>query len=325
MQADTAPSAPSALSRVLRAGLNLVRGALIGIAEVIPGVSGGTIALITGVYAPLIAAASHVVTAARRLVLGPNRLASAREQLRRTDWALIVPVLIGMAVAVLTLAGVVEGLVTSAPEHARGLFFGLVAASIAVPLRMLPPRAFRASRAIGEGALFLAAAAVAFLLIGFADGGVIEDPPLWAVFLVAAVAICALVIPGVSGSFFLLAVGLYVPTLRAVDERDLGYIGVFALGAIAGLATTVQGIAWLLEHRRRATLIAMSGLMLGSLRALWPWQGSAGESGTGALQAPYDPILGPVLLAVGGAVAVLLLVAVEARIALRNERGATGG
>ena len=311
MAEATAPVRRPARSRALLP-LDLARGFLIGMAELVPGVSGGTVALVTGLYEQLIGSASHVVSAGRRLVTGPDRLRSAAAEVRRTDWWLVVPVLVGMATAVVTMAGVMSAFVSDHPENARGLFLGMVAVSIVVPLRMLPP-AHRP--AVVDGLLLVVPAVVAWLLVGLAGGGTTADPPSVVVFLAAAVAICALVVPGVSGSFFLLAVGLYATTLDAVHERDLGYVAVFALGAIAGLASFVQVLHWLLEHHRRGTLLAMAGLMAGSLRALWPWQvGSEEEhSGPGALLAPYDPVLGPVLLAVVGAAVVAVLVAVEAR------------
>lgn len=300
--------------------LDLLRGFLIGSAELVPGVSGGTIALVTGVYDQLIDSAAHVVKAAKTLVTGPDRWQGAISELRRTDWFLVIPVLLGMVTAVFSIAGVVEAFVTANPELARGLFFGLVAASIAVPLRMLPSRSPRQHLLLGLLA-FLAAAALAFWLTGLAGGADVENPPAIAVFVVASIAICALVVPGVSGSFFLLAVGLYSTTLRAVDERDLGYIGIFMLGAVVGLALFVNILRYFLHNHRWWTLVVMAGLMLGSLRALWPWQsvaeaGADGEShGAGDLLAPVDPIIGPLLLAALGASVVITLIIIEARFA----------
>ena len=300
----------------LRTVANVLRGFLIGMAELVPGVSGGTVALVTGVYDALISSASHVLAAARQAVLGPDRRSAATE-LHRTDWWLIGPVLAGMATAVLTMAGVMGSFVADHPEHARGLFLGLVAASVVVPVSMLPPRLRRSLRLdVRDAAVVVAAAVLAFWLTGLSTGSTTTTPPYLVVFLAAAVAVCALVVPGVSGSFFLLAVGLYEPTLTAVHERDLGYMAVFAAGAVVGLASFVQLLHHLLRHRRRVTLLAMAGLMVGSLRALWPWQGEGtrieGEvKGAGALLAPYDPWLGPTLLVVAGAVAVGLLVLAE--------------
>jgi putative membrane protein len=299
------------VSGPLQIPLNAVRGFLIGMAELVPGVSGGTVALVTGVYERLIDSASHVLSALRALLLGPDRRSATMTELRRTDWGVIVPVLLGMAAAVLTVAGVMHAFVTDTPEHARGLFLGLVAASILVPLRMLPQRP--AGRGVGRDvAIFLAAALLAFALVGLAGGREIVDPPLLLVTAAAAVAICALVVPGVSGSFFLLAVGLYTTTLDAVSERDLVYIAAFALGAAVGLGSFVQVLNWALHRHRRTTLLAMAGLMLGSLRALWPWQ-EADEHGTGAAVLPTDPLLGPVALTALGVVVVLGLIWAEAR------------
>lgn len=306
--------------------LDLVRGFLIGMAELVPGVSGGTVALVTGVYDALIDSASHVLGALRSLVLGPDRLAGFRAEMRRTDWLLIGPVLVGMAAAVLTMAGVMSAFVGDHPEHARGLFLGLVAASVAVPLLMLPPSS--RSRLVDAG-IVVAAAVGAFLLVGLAGGNETANPSAYAVFAAAAVAICALVVPGVSGSFFLLAVGLYATTLDAVHERDLGYIAVFAAGALVGLGSFVQLLRYLLHHRRRTTLLVMAGLMVGSLRALWPWQGAPHEvdgeaKGPGALVAPYDPVWGPVLLAVAGALVVAVLVMVDRVLDARRADAARG-
>jgi putative membrane protein len=124
------------------------------------------------------------------------------------------------------------------------------------------------------------------------------------------------VVPGVSGSFFLLAVGLYSTTLQALHNRDLGYIAIFAAGALLGLVTVVRLVRHLLRTHRRITLIAMAGLMIGSLRALWPWQTSAsGDThGVGVLLPPSGPVAVPLLLMGIGAVSVALLILVEARL-----------
>ncbi|WP_344739615.1 DUF368 domain-containing protein [Microbacterium awajiense] len=296
--------------------LDVLRGGFIGLAELLPGISGGTIALITGVYERLITAASHVVSAFRRLLFGPGRREGFRSELRLVEWRLVVPLVIGMAATVVTLAGVVEALVSANPELSRGLFFGLVAASIAVPLR-LAPRATGAARMVGM-LVFVLAAVAAFAAVDFAGGSLVLDPPLWIVFFAAMIAVCALVVPGVSGSFFLLAIGLYSPTLLAVAERDLLYLGVFALGALVGLVTIVRVMKHLLDRHRRLTLVAMAGLMLGSLRALWPWQTVAGDDhGVGTPVAPYDPIVGPILLAVLGAAIVVGLMIAESMLQRR--------
>jgi len=287
-----------------------LRGGLIGLAELVPGVSGGTIALVTGVYVRIINSANHVVTATRRLVTGPDRLRSFREELGRVEWSLIIPLMLGMGTAVVTMAGVMESFVSGRPEMSRGLFMGMVAASITVPLLLVDRDDVRNNTArVRVAVVFILAALSAFILTSQGGGVTIDNPSRVLVFAAAAVAICALVLPGISGSFLLLVLGLYSPTLRAVADLDLGYIAVFAAGAILGLAFFVKGLHWLLHHHNTVTMVAMAGLMLGSLRALWPWQDD-----TGAVLAPDGNWPWVLLLLLVGAVGVLVLVAVDQKM-----------
>lgn len=308
---------PTDRRRYARVPLDFARGFLIGAAELVPGVSGGTVALVVGVYEEVIESAHHVVTGLKRLVLGPDRWASFKREIVQVNWLMIVPLLVAMATAVLTLATILGNFVTGYPELSRGLFMGFVAASVVVPLRMIPKS--DVTWRWWEYALLLAGAVTTFFLTGLSGGNNVENPPLIAVFFAASVAICALVLPGVSGSFFLFAVGLYGATLAAVSERNLTYIGVFMAGAFVGLGSFVQLLRYLLTTHRRITLIIMTGLMIGSLRALWPWQGETAADHGAALHAPHDPILGPVLLFILGAVIVVTLIAVEAKLAPRHE------
>ncbi len=271
-----------------------------GVAEVVPGVSGGTVALVLGIYERLIDGAGHVVTALRLAVTG--RRTSARDELARAHWTTIVPVLVGMVVAVLVAARLLEPVIEDHPVGARAVFFGLVLASIVVPARMVGRWAPR------DVAVMLVGAAAAFLLTGLPPGADV-DPPLAVVVLAAAVAICALVLPGVSGSFLLLTVGLYEPTLAAVNDRDLAYVGAFALGAVLGLGLFVKALQVALQRHHALTLALMTGLMAGSLRALWPWQ----DDDRGLL-APDDGALPMVALVVGAGLAVTAAVIWQARL-----------
>ncbi len=294
--------------------LNGVRGCLIGTAEVVPGISGGTVALITGVYETLINSAGHVVSGTRMLVTdlvrgrGPAR---AREEFGRADWGAVLALLAGMAVAVLTAARIIAPLVESHPSESYALFFGLVLASLWVPYSG-SGRRWR----IGDYLLALVMAAAAFLLTGLPPTQVEPNPLI--VMGAASVAICALVLPGISGSFILLTLGLYTVTMDAVNNRDLGYIATFALGAIVGLALFVKLLQWLLDRFHHLTLVVMTGLMAGSLRSLWPWQ-----DGDRTLLAP-DPgnLVLCVVLALVGAAAVIAVMLVEHRLKARAAHGA---
>lgn len=286
-----------------------MRGGLVGAAESVPGISGGTVALVVGLYDDLIDAAGEMLHAGRELVTGLVRrrgVAPAVAALRAVDWPLLVPVLLGMLVVLLLSLRLIAPLLESHPVPVRSVFFGMIVVSVAVPLRLMPGR-FRAL----DGVLLVVAAAAGFLLTSLPPGQV-DDPSLWFVFLGAAVAINALVLPGVSGSFVLLAMGLYVPVQQALSDRDLAFVGAFVLGAAVGLASFVKLLQWLLHHRRQATMAVLAGLMIGSLRALWPWQE---EDGT--LLAPTGPVLVPVLLALAGGAVVAGAMVWEARVARR--------
>jgi putative membrane protein len=263
---------PVVKNKFLNFGLDLLRGALIGVAEIIPGVSGGTIALITGVYTRIITSASEAVRAFLLLFgFSKSRLIESGARFRAISWSLIVPLLIGMLTAIFVAAGLVEPLLEQYPTLTRALFAGLIVASLIVPIRLSG-----SNWKIHEYGLAIIAALAAFALTSI-PRAMDAEPGFFVIVLSAAVAVCALVLPGISGSYLLLALGMYAPTLAAVNNFDLGYLGTFVLGAVLGLAAFVSLLQWLLEHKRRLTLAVMTGLMIGSLRALWPWQSEQGQ------------------------------------------------
>ncbi|GAA5106260.1 DUF368 domain-containing protein [Haloechinothrix salitolerans] len=285
--------------------MNAFRGGLIGTAEVIPGVSGGTVALVTGIYDRLIISAGHTISGAKFAVSDLPRgrgTTRAAEEFRRVHWAMVIAVIIGMFIAVLTAAKLVAPLVEEHPQQAFAVFFGLVLASLWVPYS-----GSGQSWSPANYLLALAVAAATFVLTGLPPTE-IEPHPL-IVMAAAAVAICALVLPGVSGSFMLLAIGLYTTTMDAINDRDLGYIGTFALGALIGLGLFVKLLQWLLEHHHHLTHVVMTGLLAGSLRALWPWQ--PWESGERHLLAPSGDVVVTVGLMLLGVAIVLGVLAIE--------------
>ena len=251
--------------------LNFVRGSLIGIAELIPGISGGTIALVTGVYQRVIDSAAEAV---RGIVLflrfSKTNLAKSTTHFKAMSWSLLIPMLVGMVTAIFVAAGIVEPLLEQYPTVTKALFAGLIAASLFVPIT-LSGMGWKVSHYLVL--LVSALAAFAFTSIPRAADA---DPSFIVIVVSAAFAVCALVLPGISGSYLLLALGMYAPTLAAVNDRDFGYLGTFVLGAIIGLASFVSLLQWLLEKKLKMTMVVMTGLMIGSLRALWPWQDESG-------------------------------------------------
>ena len=291
---------PKSKNPVLQLLLNFVRGVLIGIAEIIPGISGGTIALITGVYSRIINSAAEAFKGLGLLAtFSEKNFVQAGARFRSMSWSLLIPMLIGMVLALFAAAGVVEPLLEQYPTMTKALFAGLIAASLAVPIKLSGGK-----WGLTEYAVALAAAAAAFAFTSIPRGADL-DPGFFLIAGSAAVAVCALVLPGVSGSYLLLALGMYAPTIAAVNNRDFGYLGTFVLGAIVGLGAFVGLLQWLLEHRARITLVVMSGLMVGSLRALWPWQSETGE----ILPPAANPLIELALFVIGAAVVAALIFA----------------
>jgi putative membrane protein len=284
--------------------LNFIRGSLIGIAELIPGISGGTIALITGVYKRIIDSAAEAV---RGIVLlfgfSKSNLAKSTNHFKAISWSLLIPMLIGMITAIFVGAGIVEPLLEQYPTLTKAVFAGLIAASLFVPITLSGMRWKLVHYLV---LLVSALAAFAFTSIPRAADA---DPSFIVIVISAAFAVCALVLPGISGSYLLLALGMYAPTIGAVNDRDFGYLGTFVLGAILGLASFVSLLQWLLTNKIKMTMVVMTGLMIGSLRALWPWQ-----SETGAMLMP-ETNFGLELLMFGvGSAIVMGLIVIERRM-----------
>ncbi len=274
---------------------NVLRGGLIGTVEVVPGVSGGTVALVLGVYEMLITSAGHIVGGLRYLIADlPRRRGTqrARAEFGKVQWPAVLPIAAGMLVAVLLVARQMESFVNDHPELARGLFLGLVGAAIIVPISMVG-RDWRAGYVLAA----LAAAVGAFVVTGLPPTEVEPSRPV--ILVAGALAVSALMLPGLSGSFVLLSIGLYESTLAALNDRDVGYMAWFIAGLVIGLSLFVRLLQWLLEHRRAITLAVMTGLMLGCMRALWPWQ----DDDRG-LRAPGDNLATVALLFALGVLAV---------------------
>lgn len=265
----------------------VVRGFCMGAADIVPGVSGGTIALVFGIYEQLL---KNVRLGAKALgSLAKADVAGFRRWLSEVEWHFLLPLGAGLGAAVLALSSLIEGLLRERPEEMAGLFFGLVLGSIVVAWRLLYEHNGT------DLVVMLAVGGLTFLLLGLQSGPVADPSPL-AYFGAGAVAICAMILPGISGSFLLLMMGMYAAVLGAVHDRDLVTLLVFLVGATVGLALFSTVLGWLLDRHHDLVLAALIGLMVGSFRVLWPWPNGvgiisdvAGESvpGTG-LELPAD-------------------------------------
>lgn len=294
-------TAPSPHSSAQTAPVQAVRGFCMGAADVVPGVSGGTVALVFGIYPALVAQIRQGARALGRLVRGRGR-AFLRE-LGQVDWWFLVPLLAGIATAVVSLASVISHFLEEEPIRTAAVFFGLVVGSLATTVRLV--RRWHLAHLSAAATVAVAT----FLLLGLGSGQ-IDDPPLAYVFVGGMIAICAMILPGISGSFLLLMLGLYHPVLDAVDERQLGLLAVFGVGAVIGLAGFSSLLGWALDRWEQLMLACLIGLMVGSLRVLWPWPNGTGseESTDGAeLALPAGDVWWPIVLAVVAAGAIVVL------------------
>ncbi len=285
-----------------------------GAADIVPGVSGGTIALVLGIYERLVAAIYTASSALGALVRGDLRETGRR--LAAVPWVWVIALLAGIGTAILLLSGPLERLLGEQPQAMAGLFFGLILGAVVVSWRLV-------KRPDARLALVAAVAAAAFFLfLGLQDSthaggteGVTR--PAWAFFLAGAVAICAMILPGISGSFILVLLGMYTEVLGAVNERQIGALLLFLLGCVLGLAAFSSLLTWLLRRYHDLVLAALIGLMLGSLRILWPWPHGLEST---ELAPPADPVLVPVLLALLGLVVVVGVDRLGRVVSTRRER-----
>jgi len=277
----------------------VARGLAMGSADVVPGVSGGTVALVTGIYPRLIATISSGSLAAGRFVKGD--LGGAVAALRKVDWWFLGALVVGAVVAVATLANVIVSLLHTQPIRTAGAFLGMIIGTIAISWRLLQrPAAAHAITAATVGT-------VSFLVFGFQSAAATDAPPI-VFFLAGMLAICAFILPGVSGSFLLLAIGMYQPVLGAVNDRQLATLAIFGMGAVLGLGLFSRLLERLLDRHHDKVVSILIGLMLGSVRILWPWPNGLGdEDGVGAtvLAAPGGDVVVPIVLGVLAAVAIV--------------------
>ncbi len=295
--------------------LVLTSGFLMGSADAVPGVSGGTIALILGVYERLIRSIS---TCLKLHVLLRSR--TGRSELRRA-LAFLLPLLAGVLAAVYIATLLLVG-PTDDPGFIRksdtaplcyAFFFGLVVLSLREPWRR------RKTSHWSHYVAAVLACAGAAVFVGLPHAS--REPATWMLLIGGAAAISVMLLPGISGSLLLLIIGQYTTVTRAVHDRNLGVIGIFVLGVALGVALFVPLLRRLLRVAHDVTLAALTGLMAGSLRALWPWksnydlkEGPLTNAGIG------DNVAGVLVAAAVGAAAVILLAMLERKI----ERASAG-
>lgn len=248
--------------RTLRdyAGLTL-RGMAMGASDIVPGVSGGTMAFILGIYEELIDSIRAVGQPPFLRALFRLRI---KEIFQIINWQFLVAVALGIFLAILTLSRGLEWLLINQPVLLWSFFFGLVLASVFTVSKRIPrwtPPLWAA---------LIAAAVGAYVLVGLVPTQTPET--WWFLILSGALAICAMILPGISGAFILVLLGKYQYVLAAVNNRDILTLLFVIIGAVIGLVSFAQVLGWLFKHYHNFTVAALTGLMVGSLRKVWPWK-----------------------------------------------------
>jgi putative membrane protein len=247
--------------------LTSVKGACMGAADVIPGVSGGTIAFIMGIYDEFVGSIARIDAESVKM-LAKFKI---RDFWKHINGNFLLSLIIGIGVSIVALAGLMQTLLSQFPIQTWGFFFGLIVASSIFILRGI--EGWRVKDGIA-------------LALGICLGVVVctlsptQTPDaLWFIFISGAIAICAMILPGISGSFILLILGKYQFIMGAISGlasgedfgRNLMIIGVFLVGAVVGILGFSKLLHWLLARWNKETLIVLAGFIIGSLVKVWPW------------------------------------------------------
>ena len=244
-----------------------VKGACMGAADVIPGVSGGTIAFITGIYDQLLASINAIDKTAVKLFF----TGKFKEFWKHVNGGFLVSLFCGILFSVVALAGLMQYLLENHPIQTWAFFFGLIVASSIFILRGIKGWNIKS---------------VLFLIVGIILGVTVctlspttTPDALWFIFISGAIAICAMILPGISGSFILLILGKYQYIMSTITNLTTGaavgesivVLGVFAVGAVFGILSFSRFLHWLLGKFHKETLLVLAGFIIGSLVKVWPW------------------------------------------------------
>ncbi len=241
-------------------GLIILKGMGMGAADVVPGVSGGTIAFITGIYEELV----HSIKNINYATISTLWKEGIPAFWRAVNGNFLLSVIGGILISVLTLARVLEYLLVNHPVLIWSFFFGLVIGSAIFIARSI------GNWRVGTMISLLSGVAVAWVITSITPAETTEA--WWFIFFSGALAICAMILPGISGSFILLLLGKYQFILNALNEGRISVIAVLLAGALTGIISFSHLLSWLLKKYHNLTIALLSGFMIGSLNKIWPWK-----------------------------------------------------
>lgn len=240
--------------------LILLKGMGMGAADVIPGVSGGTIAFITGIYEELVhSIKSFDLTAVKLFFTG-----KWKSFWQHINGTFLLAVFGGVFISVISLAQLLEYLLHEYPIHIWAFFFGLILVSSYVVARKIKNWHYPIVVAL------IAGIGAAFYITSVTPAQTSDEP--WFIIIAGALASCAMILPGISGSFILLLLGKYEFALNAVNNVDIGSLLLLGAGAVIGLISFAKLLSWLFKKYHDITIAVLAGFMLGSLNKIWPWK-----------------------------------------------------
>ncbi|HIF9077234.1 DUF368 domain-containing protein [Photobacterium damselae] len=240
--------------------ITFLKGMAMGAADVVPGVSGGTIAFITGIYDTLLESIRRI---------NPKLISVLKEKglkgaFEHVNGAFLIALFAGILTSIFTLARFITWMLHTHPIPLWSFFFGLIIVSVIHMFKQVDRWALTRFIAVILGAAFAYGITVV--------NPVSMDPTPVNIIIAGAIAICAMILPGISGSFILLLLGMYAPILGAAKSMDVVTLGLFAMGCVVGLLTFSHVLSWILRNYRDIALTFLTGLMIGTLGKIWPWK-----------------------------------------------------
>ncbi|HIF9332453.1 TPA: DUF368 domain-containing protein [Photobacterium damselae] len=240
--------------------ITFLKGMAMGAADVVPGVSGGTIAFITGIYDTLLESIRRI---------NPKLISVLKEKglkgaFEHVNGAFLIALFAGILTSIFTLARFITWMLYTHPIPLWSFFFGLIIVSVIHMFKQVDRWALTRFIAVILGAAFAYGITVV--------NPVSMDPTPVNIVIAGAIAICAMILPGISGSFILLLLGMYAPILGAAKSMDVVTLGLFAMGCVVGLLTFSHVLSWILRNYRDIALTFLTGLMIGTLGKIWPWK-----------------------------------------------------
>lgn len=238
----------------------LMKGLAMGATDIIPGVSGGTIAFISGIYEELISSIRSIDLTALKLLFSFK----LKEFWKHINGNFLITVATGILIGIFSLSHLIEYLLLYHPENIWSFFFGLIFASAVFIFKNYLKAKWQLILSLILGIV------LAYWITSISPAE--TSNAYWFIFISGVIAICAMILPGISGSFILLLLGKYQFILNAVNELKIDILAVFILGALIGIISFSNLLSWLLKRFHDVTIILLAGFMLGSLNKIWPWK-----------------------------------------------------